>query len=235
MAQINKGLLGLFLFAGLSLSAQAYPELSGMTYKDLEALPDWYILSEVSGRLDGDTVEDRVVILESKDSIAEKRCGKCPKLPNKGRIITVLFTNKSTPKVRIQNNRFIARPNEGGTVRRLDPKIKIADKRLRIFYHYERSSNIAYHFEFREKDLVLVYAKSKIDHDRKEMVVKEYDFVKGRLTVQSTYFFDPEKINLREDLFASDVEVIDISHLPMKRLIDFEEMYCWEIAEYHRL
>ena len=223
-----------FSLFGIMVFAQTYPELSGMTYKDLSDLQDWYILTQAEGRLDKDAVEDRVIILESKDSIVEKRCENCPGLPNKARIIAVLLSNDSQPKVGIQNNRFIARPNEGGTVRRLAPKIKIADNALLVYYQYERSSNIEYRFEFREKELVLVHGKSEIDHDG-ELVVKNYDFVNGNLTIESTTFPNPENNRMSGEFFTSETEVIDVSHHQLRSLADFKEMYSWEIVEYHKL
>ena len=63
---------------------------------------------------------------------------------------------------------------------------------------------------------------------------KEYDFKKGKLNIECTEFYYPEKASIPVELH-SEVEIIDISHLQMKRFVDFEEMYSWEIAEYHKL
>ena len=221
------------LLFGLMLSAQTYPDLSGMTLGEIQALPDWNILIQSEGLLDGDSLNDIVIVLESKDSIMEVRCQECEIIPNKTRIILVLTTNKSSPKVRIQNNHFIARPNEGGRIKNLRPQIKIADKRLSIFYQYEGSNSVDYGFEFRKKALVLVYAKQITDHDRKELEVKHYDFIQGSLTIEISRSFDVEKRRMPEELFTTNV--LDISHHKMKPLAEFWEMYSWEILEYHQL
>lgn len=225
-------IIGLF-FIGLNLSAQTYPDLSGMTYKEIQALPKWNILTEAEGLLDGDELKDVVVILESRDRITESRCEGCKKLPNKARIIAVLFSNNSSPKVSIQNNRFIARPNEGGKIRNLRPRIKIADNRLHIFYQYVGSSSVEYSFECRNNELVLVYAKYFAINDQEGMDVKDYDFIKGSLTIERMRSIKNSSVYSSDELFSKDV--LDISHHKMKTLSDFKEMYSWEIIEYHKL
>jgi len=104
-----------FYILGFSQNKDSlYPNFVGKHLIEIKQNPDWKLLEKVSGDLDDDDLDDMVLILESKDSIPEKRCLDCKLLKNKPRIILVLFNLDGKQKVKIQNNEFIARGDEGG-------------------------------------------------------------------------------------------------------------------------
>jgi len=72
-------------------------------------------------------MEDYALILESKDSVFEKRCSSCYVLKNKPRIILVFFNQNGNQEVIIQNNRFIARGDEGGMEAYIEPELSVTD------------------------------------------------------------------------------------------------------------
>ena len=82
----------------------------------------------------------------------------------------------------VQNNRFIARGNEGGMTPYIEPELSINNGLLNIYYQYTRS-NQSYTFEFKNDRMEIIKAESmgvhsasgNYEHDR-------YDFINGILT-----------------------------------------------------
>ncbi|MDG1572494.1 hypothetical protein OZ410_09215 [Robiginitalea sp. M366] len=200
--------------------------MSGKTLNEIKNIDGWSVFLGASGDLNNDKIDDYVAILQSHDSIREVRCNGCKRLPNKGRIIAVLISNHGQPKVSIQNNRFIARPDEGGMVPFLAPEIQIIDGQLSISYQYTRS-NTAYFFEFSNNDLLLVSAISGGVHSASGNV--EFDFYDFKSRVIRN-----EKGHISKD--STEVNFIDIDHLKkLKSLSELEEMYNWQITAYRFL
>lgn len=126
--QISTLLIGLFSIWGYSQNSEfEYPNFIGQNLYLVENNPNWLILQKSSGDLNKDGMEDYALILESKDSVFEKRCSSCYVLKNKPRIILVFFNQNGNQEVIIQNNRFIARGDEGGMEAYIEPELSVTD------------------------------------------------------------------------------------------------------------
>lgn len=197
-----------------------YPNFSGQDLSTLENNIDWVILQKSSGDLNKDGLNDYALILESKDSIVEKRCSSCEWLANKPRIVLILLNQNGYEKTILQNNKFIAREDEGGMLYYLEPELKIDNGSMTIYYQYTQSSQ-SYTFEFKKDRFEIITAKSNhIDSASGNFQNDTYDFKKAEI-ITETGNISQDKIN---------VEIIKIQIEP-KLLTEFEEMYKWEVTE----
>lgn len=197
-----------------------YPDFTNISYSQISENNEWKILTSVEGDLNKDSLVDLVLILESTDSIFEKRCESCDSLRNKARIILVLLQEADTHRVILQNNHFIARPDEGGMLSFLEPEISIKNHQLIISYEYTRG-NIAYTFAYEKDDLVLLDARSagvsggyfESDH---------FDFTNKMILSESGSISDE----------STNTDTIPMNHIErFRKLSDMEIMYQWEVAE----
>lgn len=201
-----------------------YPNFIGQSLKTILENKNWEILANASGDLNEDKVSDKAIILQSKDSIIEKRCKSCYRLKNKPRIIIVLLNKNDRYKVISQNNKFIARGDEGGMLPYLEPELSIKDGQLEIFYQYTRS-NQSYTFEYRKNEMVIVYAESNgVEAASGDFENDKFDFRKQEIV--STTGNISDEIDL--------TKIIKFNNKP-KTLSEFDEMYDWKIAEYKYL
>lgn len=197
-----------------------YPNFIGLNIESVENNLDWEILQNATGDLNNDGFEDYSLIIESKDSILEKRCSDCFLLKNKARILLVFLNKDGEKKVTIQNNRFIARGDEGGMANYIEPELSIEDQFLTIYYQYTRS-NQSYTFGFRNDQMEIVRAESSgVESVSGNFENDKYDFIKNKIISESG--------NISQDKVKT--EIIKINSKP-KTLSEFGEMYDWEIAE----
>jgi len=198
-----------------------YPNFVGKHLTEIKQNPDWILLKKISGDLNNDDLDDMVLILESKDSVPKKRCLDCKLLKNKPRIILVLFNQNGKQKVKIQNNKFIARGDEGGMSPYIEPELSIKNGLLNIYYQFTRS-NQSYTFEFKNNKMEIVRAESMGVHSASGNYENDkFDFIKGTLTSKTG--------NISED--KSQSKIIKIEKKP-KTLSEFGRMFEWEITEY---
>ncbi len=198
-----------------------YPDYLGKTWKLVEKDLQWNLLNEARGDLNKDGIEDLAVILESKDSIPEKRCASCYVKNNKPRIILVLLNNNKGCNIVIsQNNEFIARGDEGGMLNYLEPELTIEKGVLTIFYQFTRS-NQSYSFEYENGKMNIIGAKSAGSQSASGIFeMEEYDFKKGKLISTTGHISNDE----------DEIEIIKFTIEP-KNLGEFGKMYEWEIIE----
>lgn len=211
----------LFYLLGYSQNNEMkYPDFIGQNLSSIENNTDWEILRKAAGDLDNDQLEDLTIILESKDSIPEKRCSGCNSLKKKARIILVLLNKNGDKNVIIQNNRFIARGDEGGMAYYIEPELEIENQLLTIFYQYTRS-NQSYTFEFKNGQMVIISAESNgVESASGNFESDKFDFIKGEILTKTG--------NVSQE--ADSTGIIKINIKP-KSLSDFENMYEWKIAE----
>lgn len=198
-----------------------YPNFREKYFNEVKKNSDWKVLQKVSDDLNKDGLDDIALILESIDSIPEKRCSDCRLLKNKPRIILVLFNQNGKQKVKIQNNKFIARGDEGGMSPYIEPELSIKNGLLNIYYQFTRS-NQSYTFEFKNNKMEIVRAESMGVHSASGNYENDkFDFIKGTLTSKTG--------NISED--KSQSKIIKIEKKP-KTLSEFGRMFEWEITEY---
>lgn len=197
-----------------------YPNFIGQNLSLIENNLDWRILQKVSGDLNKDGIEDFVLILESKNCIPEKRCTDCKFVMNKPRIILVLTNQNGNKKVIIQNDKFIARGDEGGMLPYLEPELSIENGLLTIYYQYTRS-NQSYTFEFKNKKMKILRAESNGVHSASgDYENDKFDF-KKREIISNIGNISKEK----------EITKIIKFKINPKSLSEFREMYEWEIAD----
>ena len=197
-----------------------YPNFIGQNLDAIENNSNWKVLQKSSGDLNKDGINDFALILESKDSILEKKCSDCKVLKNKPRIIVVLLNQNSGEKVIIQNNKFIARGDEGGMLPYLEPELSIKNGLLTIYYQYTRS-NQSYTFGYKNDRMEIKSAENNgVDSASGNFKNDKYDFKKGIIT--------SEKGNISQEKVETEIIKIDIKP---KSLSEFGEMSEWEIAE----
>ena len=196
------------------------PNFIGENLNGIKKNPNWKILAQSTGDLNKDGLDDVAIILESKDSIQFKKCFNCKLIKSKPRVILVLFNQDSKQTVVIQNNKFIARGDEGGMVNYLEPELSIKNGWLKIFYQYTRSHQ-SYTFEFRNNQMELILAESVGVHSaRGDFESDKFDFIKGILTSETG--------NISQEKSKKEIFRLDIQP---KSLNEFGEMYEWEVFE----
>jgi len=214
----------LFLVSSFLLNAQesqyVLPNFLGKNLQSIENNLGWKTIQKAIGDLNKDGFEDFALILESADSIFEKRCNDCKILKNKARIILVLFNKNDSLIVAIQNNKFIARSNEGGMLPYLEPELKIENGKLIIYYQYTRS-NQSYTFEWKSNQLLITSAESNDIHATTgNYKFDSFDFKKDEIITRiGNISEEDEKTN-----------ILKFSAKP-KSLSEFGYMYDWKIIE----
>jgi len=197
-----------------------FPNFIGQSIESVLKNDSWEILVKAEGDLNYDSKADLVLVLQSKDSINEVRYNDTKVSKNKPRIILVCLDLHGIKRVNIQNNRFIARGNEGGMSPYIEPEISIKENTLTIYYQYTRG-NQSYTFEFLDHEFLLTHAES---HD-----------VMGATGDYETHIFDfknktifSEYGNISEEKNKSENLKLEVE---LKSLTDFGEMYEWQVAE----
>ncbi|WP_196888619.1 hypothetical protein [Aureivirga sp. CE67] len=194
-----------------------YPNWKNQTLEEIKKNKDWDILKEVKGDLNKDEKEDVVLVLESKDSILEKRYNQDPR-KIQGRILAVLLNKDGEQKVVVQNNEFLLRGDEGGMFIGIEPELKIANNNLHVAYEFTRSS-IEYEFKHKNEDFEILYFRSsgmsggeyettEVDFDNQNIVTKTGEIEEDQI--------ETEKIGFKEK---------------PKKLSDFKVMLDWGISE----
>lgn len=197
-----------------------YPNFIGEQLSFVESHQDWRILQRSTGDLNKDGRNDLALIIESKDSIPEKRCSSCYLRKNKPRIILILLNQDGKQNVVIQNNEFIARGDEGGMAYYIEPEVSITNGLLNIFYQYTRS-NQSYTFEFLNGRMQIIGGKSVGAHSASGIFESdEFDFKEGIIITETGHISQEQ----------SKTEILKIDVKP-KSLSEFGKMYEWQVAE----
>lgn len=201
-------------------SRYVFPNFLDENLKSIENSKSWKIIQKAIGDLNKDGFKDVTLILESTDNISEKRCKDCEVSKSRARIILILFKTNDIEKVAIQNNKFIARGNEGGMLPYLEPELKIENNELTIYYQYTRS-NQSYTFKWNNNQMLIKEAESNGVHGATgNFEFDSYNFKKGEIITRTG--------NISEE--GEKIKIIKFSAKP-KSLSEFGYMYDWEIVE----
>lgn len=233
------------LFSVLVVVAQEdkptpYPDFIGKELTAIESNPNWNVLKKTIGDLNKDSINDMVLVIESKENFIEIRCADCNTSENKARIILVLLHTDDKLTVDIQNNEFIPRSDEGGMSAEIEPDITIENNQLTIYQQYTRSS-VSYTFAFQEGTFNIVSSENNNTHATSgdtETIV--FDFSKSEITITRGNISDEGIESEQESEEENEVEkkekvtVIKFDK-KAKPLSEFKAMFEWEIAEYYNL
>ncbi|RZL49897.1 MAG: hypothetical protein EOP00_06210 [Pedobacter sp.] len=211
----------------------SYPLLNKQA-KSIETLVPqrWKAIDTAFGDLNNDKLEDLAVILEYNLPITENRAygdneTDLIKEFQKPRILAIYFKNAANGKYILahQNNNFILRANEGGSLGDPLKKINIVANRLQL--KFEGGANwrwiLNYEFKYQNHNWNLVKANNiYYNAISGEMTNRLYNFQARKMRLISGNLSDQEGNNLvnEETLIFSD----------FKTFANFKKPWTWEIS-----
>lgn len=216
-----------------SLQAQTfqYPILipQGKTIKSL-APTQWKAVDSVYGDLNGDQQEDLAVVYEFYAAVKENRAygDNSTELITeiqKPRILAIYFKSGKNYKLATQNNNFILRSEEGGTMG--DPLRPIRIKENELMLSFEGGGNwrwkLSYTFSYQNKDWLLTKANNYAYHSSSgEMNDKQYDFVNRKRIVVSGTIDNKEANNEQQEQ--------PLLLKTLRSFSSFKKPWTWEIG-----
>ncbi|WP_316766493.1 hypothetical protein [Pedobacter frigiditerrae] len=230
-----------YLFVILVFCAQfaksqtfSYPALNKQG-KDIAALVPlrWKAIDTALGDLNNDKIEDLAIIYEYNLPISENRAygdneTDLIKEFQRPRVLAIYFKNLQSGKYTLatQNNNFILRANEGGSLG--DPLKNISIAANKLLLQFEGGANwrwkLNYEFKYQNKDWNLVNANNIYYNAMSgEMTNRQYNFLARRMRLISGNLADQEGNNLIDEetlIFTS-----------FKTFATFKKPWTWEISK----
>lgn len=212
----------------------AYPVLNKQI-KSIEqiASPQWKAIDTAYGDLNNDKLDDLAIILEYGLPIAEHRAygdneTDLIKEFQRPRVLVIYFKNPQSGKYNLvtQNNNFILRANEGGSLGDPLKKISIADNRLML--KFEGGADwrwiLNYEFKYTNRDWNLVKANNIYYHAfTGEMTNNQYNFAERKKRLISGNLANQDANNL------IDEEALIFTNF--KTFNTFKKPWTWQISE----
>ena len=209
-----------------------FPKLIAQGDKLSNLIPkNWKVIDSAKGDLNLDNEQDIVLILEHNTAIEEDRAYGNYEIElitetQKPRILAIYFKAKNGFKLAAQNNDFVLRSEEGGTMG--DPFKGLRIEHNKITLSFEGGNDwrwkLNYEFEYQQKQWNLVAANNVYYHkDSGEMVDKQYDFIDRTIkTVVGSIF--------KRNISNSTEEDILVFTQP-RTLTDFKKPWTWEVTK----
>ncbi|TKC10581.1 hypothetical protein FA048_10395 [Pedobacter polaris] len=212
----------------------SYPLLSKQG-KDITTLVPsrWNAIDTAFGDLNNDKLEDLVIILEYNLPISENRAygdneTDLIKEFQKPRVLAIYFKNAQNGKytLALQNNNFILRANEGGSLG--DPLKNISTANNKLVLEFEGGANwrwkLNYEFKYQNKDWNLVKANNIYYNALSgEMTNRQYNFLARRMRLISGNLADQEGNSLINE------ETLIFTNF--KTFATFKKPWTWEITK----
>jgi hypothetical protein len=228
------GLITLLLFCGYATTyAQSfkYPVLipQGKTIKSL--IPaQWKVIDSVYGDLNNDKVEDLALIYEFYAAVKENRAygDNTTELITeiqRPRMLAVYFKSGRNYKLVTQNNNFILRSEEGGSMGDPLRPLVIADNVLNLAF--EGGANwrwkLNYSFKYQDKDWQLTKASNYSYHSGSgDMNSKKYDFVNKKRIITIG------KINNKDS--GNEIIEQNLTFKTLRTFSSFKKPWTWELG-----
>ncbi|ATP56870.1 hypothetical protein CPT03_10460 [Pedobacter ginsengisoli] len=227
------GLITLLLFCGTATFAQSfkYPILNpqGKTIKSL--IPaQWKVIDSVYGDLNNDKVEDLALIYEFYAAVKENRAygDNTTELITeiqRPRILAVYFKSGRSYKLVTQNNNFILRSEEGGSMGDPLRPLAITDNVLNLAF--EGGANwrwkLNYSFKYQDKDWQLTKASNYSYHSGSgDMNSKRYDFVNKKRIITIG------KINNKDS--GNEIIEQNLTFKTLRTFSSFKKPWTWELG-----
>jgi hypothetical protein len=199
------------------------PNFKGLTLTQVKKNQDFTILTKTTGDLNNDHVNDLALVLETKDSIYEKReLASNEYTKGKGRILLVFLNQNGKQVVHTQNNDFIVRAYESNYGSYIEPLLYIENNELIISNVYIRA-NQSYTFQFKNDDFFITSAQSSHIHGY-TYTNTIYDFLNQKLITNTGLLCEEEENTSAVEFKATT-----------KALSEFNAMYEWEVIPDHFL
>lgn len=227
------GLITLLLFCCSATYAQSfkYPVLipQGKTIKSL--IPaQWKVIDSVYGDLNNDKVEDLALIYEFYAAVKENRAygDNTTELITeiqRPRMLAVYFKSGRNYKLVTQNNNFILRSEEGGSMGDPLRPLVIADNVLNLAF--EGGANwrwkLNYSFKYQDKDWQLTKASNYSYHSGSgDMNSKKYDFINKKRIITIG------KINNKDS--GNEIIEQNLTFKTLRTFSSFKKPWTWELG-----
>ena len=194
---------------------------------------NWKIIDTVYGDLNSDNVDDLAFVIEYHLPITENRAygnndTDLIKEFQKPRVLVIYFKDKRSGnyKFALQNNNFILRASEGGSMGDPLKKINISNQNLHL--SFEGGSNwrwkLDYQFNYRNKEWNLVGANNiYYNVGSGEMTERKYNFLERKMHLVIGNIFNRNIVNNKteENLYFSNFRTFNT----------FKKPWTWEISK----
>ncbi|SMD17397.1 hypothetical protein [Pedobacter nyackensis] len=193
---------------------------------------NWKIIDSISGDLNNDNIKDFAFVIEFYRPVKENRAYGDNETEliteiQKPRILAIYFKRsaKGAYRMATQNNNFILRSEEGGSMG--DPLRPLAIKSNKLLLSFEGGGNwrwiLNYQFKYLDKDWQLTEANNYTYHSASgEMNDKQYDFVNKKRKVISGKINDTTASN---ETFEQPLTVKSL-----RTFNSFKKPWTWEIS-----
>ena len=229
-------LIVVFLLGAKLSSAQSfsYPKFAKQGASLNALVPqNWKIIDTAFGDLNNDKTEDLALIVEYFLPISENRAygdneTELIKEFQKPRVLAIYFKSKSGGNYVFasQNNNFILRANEGGSMGDPLRNINISNQNLQL--SFEGGNNwrwkLDYEFKYHDKEWDLIRANNVYYHSVSgEMTEKKYNFIDRKVSFISGNIFNRFSGNnqTEENLYFRD----------LRTFTTFKKPWTWEITK----
>jgi hypothetical protein len=229
-------LLVFFFLSVKFCSAQTfqYPKFAKQGVSlDVLVPQNWKIIDTAYGDLNYDKLEDLALVVEYFLPVTESRAYGDNEMElikefQKPRVLVIYFKSKQTGNYVFasQNNNFILRANEGGSMGDPLKNITISNQSLRL--SFEGGNNwrwkLDYEFRYHDKDWDLIRTNNIYYHSVSgEMTEKKYNFVDRKVSFISGNMFNRISLNnqTEENLYFSN----------LRTFATFKKPWTWEITK----
>lgn len=222
-----------FLVCQTAVYAQnfKFPTLPNQGKSLAEIIPaKWKILDSVAGDLNQDQVNDLAVILEYHQEIRESRAYGDNTTDliteiQKPRILAIYFKNKNGYQLAAQNNNFILRSEEGGSLGDPLRPMGIENNQLSLSFQGggEWRWKLKYTFKYQQKNWTLEKASNYYYNEKSgELTNKQYDFVKRKLMVTTGLG--------KHSKLPNETMTQDFPIKTLRTFQSFKKPWTWEIS-----
>lgn len=225
----------LFIFFVQNANAQtfSYPQLSKQGKNIAALIPaNWKAIDTAYGDLNNDKLEDLAIIYEYNLPVSESRAygsneTELIKEFQRPRVLAIYFKSAQSGKYALvtQNNNFILRANEGGSLG--DPLKNLSITANKLFLKFEGGANwrwiLNYEFKYTNHDWNLVKANNiYYNAISGEMTNRQYNFLARKMRLITGNLADQDGNNLVNE------EALIFTNF--RTFATFKKPWTWEIS-----
>lgn len=207
-----------------------YPVLNprGKSIKELLP-PQWKVIDSAYGDLNNDKIDDMALIIEFYAAVKENRAygDNTTELITeiqRPRILAIYFKSGRTYKIVTQNNNFVLRSEEGGSMGDPLRPMRISSNKLNLAFEGGGSWRwkLNYSFKYSNKEWQLTNANNYAYHSTSgDINDKQYDFLTKKRTTTTSKSDSPL-------VSRSTEEALTLKSL--RTLSNFKKPWTWELG-----